>query len=225
MSTDTQSDESKALATLAAADMIAGPDDEERDYEFDKLLTGRPEPVRFEEPGAFVHGTVVDKLVQQKRDFDTGDPKYNDDGSPALEPLVILKTEDGLLTLYLSSWRLAKEVGLAVRAAGQRRMQRGGSLAVRFTGYGEPYKKGAQPPKEYEAAYDPPGVTPGAALSAEVNAAELGPPPVRSFASEVSTECIDGDCKGCDSRRCTHDCHRASKPPAEMTTDDGPPPF
>lgn len=225
--TDTQADESKAVAVLQDKGMVAQehPGSEVRDLDFDRLLTGRPDAARFEEPGQFVLGQVIDKFVQQKKDFDSGDPLWNDDGSPKLEPVVILNTQDGLVTLYMSSWRMAKEVGQAVRSSGNRRMERGGTLMVRFVGFGEAYKKGAQPPKEYEAAYDPPGVTAGGATSWEESAPELGPPP--RYASEVSAECLQGgdNCKLCDSRKCSHECHRASKPPEQLTATDGPPPF
>lgn len=215
-----------AVAVLEDKGLLATeqPGDELRDLEFDRLLTGRPEAVRFEEPGQFVHGTVVEKITQQKKDFDSGEPLWNDDGSPKLEPAVILNTADGLVTLYMSSWRLAKAVGEAIRSApGARRMERGGDLVVRFTGFGEPYKKGAQPPKEYEAAYDPPGGS-GAAVAAEVNAPELGPPQ-RATAREFSAACATGDCRDCDSRKCDHECHRASKPPAQLQDSAEAPPF
>lgn len=207
--------EDKGLATVPRTE-------EERDYEFDKLLTGRPPAVKFEEPGQFVQGTVVEKLVQQRKDFDSGEPMWNDDGSPRLDPLVVLNTpDDGMVTLYMASWRLAKAVGDAVRAAGERRIRRDGTLLVRFTGLGEPYKKGAQPPKEYEAAYDPPGGD--ASTAAALNVPELAP---RSFAGELSAACTRQDHDECDSRKCVCSCHSASKPPEQLTgTDDAPPPF
>lgn len=220
---DIETENAVALLEDKGLAAVERPGDEERDYEFDKLLTGRPEALKFEEPGDFASGTIVDKLTQQRKDFDTGEPMWNDDGSPRLDPLVIIMTADGMRTLYMASWRLAKAVGEAVRASGQRRMERGGYLGIRFTGFGEPYKKGALPPKEYEAAYDPPGMagTFGTGVAAELNAPETGPPPMyRGLAGGISSQCVAGDCKDCDSRKCDHDCHSASKPPAPMATGD-----
>lgn len=102
--------------------------------------------------------------VQQQRDFDTGEPLYWNDGKPRLQAKVVLATDersddidddDGSRALYLKS-NLQRAVAKAIRAAGASRLEVDGWLEVVFTAEGTPPRKGANPPKLFEAVYQPP---------------------------------------------------------------------
>lgn len=122
----------------------------------DSLLMGPPGAVKFAEIGTSVSGKVTQVFAKQSTDFDTREPKFWDDGSPMMEPVVILDTPDGPQTLYVSSAGLRNALKDACREAGVG-LRPGGYLAVKYAADGTPYKKGARPPKIYQAAYDPPG--------------------------------------------------------------------
>jgi hypothetical protein len=151
-----------AMSALADGGMLP---DEDRFAEADMLLMGRPEACKFEEPGDMVSGTIVEILSQQAKKFGTDELLWWDDGRPKMDPVYVLRTHEGLRTLYVGSYRMRNAIRDAVLAAGFERGQSipgvrpGGTLVVRFTGLGEAVK-GAQPPKLYEAAYDPPGRRP-----------------------------------------------------------------
>jgi hypothetical protein len=196
------SEEAQAIDVLKQAGAVA-EDDEQQYYEADRLLMGRPAAVKFTDPGDFVQGTVLEVVQVQARNFDTGDPEFWDDGSPKLQLLYGLGTVDGPVSLYVGSYRMRNAIADACRAAGARGIRRGGVLLVRFTGLGEPHKKGANPPKEYQAAYDPPAV--------DANSPMRAAPAVA--ARHISAACVDGNHAECDSRKCDDDCHRASRPP------------
>lgn len=122
----------------------------------DSLLMGPPAAVKFAEPGTAVSGKITQVFARQATDFETREPKFWDDGNPVMEPVVILDTPDGPQTLYVSSAGLRNAIREACREAGLG-LRPDGYLAVKYTADGTPYKKGARPPKIYQAAYDPPG--------------------------------------------------------------------
>jgi hypothetical protein len=153
-----------AMSALADGGMLPAAD-EDRFAEADMLLMGRPETCKFESPGDMVSGTVTGISSQQAKKFGTGELLWWDDGRPRMDPVYVLRTHEGLRTLYVGSYRMRNAIRDAVLAAGFERGQHvpgvrpGGTLVVRFTGLGEAVK-GAQPPRLYEAAYDPPGRRP-----------------------------------------------------------------
>ena len=127
------------------------------DYdEIDRLLVGPPPAVKFAETGDGVTGSITSVFARQATDFDTKEPRFWDDGNPIMEPVVLLDTDDGPQTLYVGSQGLRNALRDACRAAGMG-LRPDGYLAVRYVSDGEPFRKGANPPKVYEAAYDPPG--------------------------------------------------------------------
>lgn len=141
-------------------------DDQDKDYaQIDMLFMGRPEACKFDNVGDMITGIVVDQFAQQAKDFDSGALKFWDDGRPILDPVVILQTSDGLRTLYVGSYRMRNAIRDAILVAGFDHggsrgvpgLRKGGRLLVRYTGNDQPARKGGQPPKLYDAGYDPPG--------------------------------------------------------------------
>jgi hypothetical protein len=173
------------MSALADGGMLPAQD-EDRFAEADMLLMGRPDAVKFDEPADMVSGTIVEIGSQQAKKFGTDELLWWDDGRPKMDPVYVLRTHEGLRTLYVGSYRMRNAIRDAVLAAGFERNQSipgvrpGGTLVVRFTGLGEAVK-GAQPPKLYEAAYDPPGrrpllPAPDAQPAVEAAGADEGPP-------------------------------------------------
>ncbi|OII61152.1 hypothetical protein BJP40_06395 [Streptomyces sp. CC53] len=130
-------------------------------------------------PPISVTGIVsVDNPVKmQQRDFDTGDLLTWPDGNPKWQWRVDLQTElreapddDGMRSVYLK-FRSKAAVVNAVKAAGVKRMERGGRLTLTYTSndHSQPHRTkpeygcGPQcqqgrgyPAKNYEAKYEPP---------------------------------------------------------------------
>ena len=115
--------------------------------------------------GSVVVGHIYQptELVPQ-RNFDTGEPLLWEDGKPRQQLKVVVMTDqrdpndpddDGLRALYLRG-NSQKAVARAVREAGANDLEVGGRLMVKYIADGIPAKKGAKPPKCYEATYRPP---------------------------------------------------------------------
>lgn len=141
------------------------------------LFGGGGRSAKFENPGDAVKGTVVSTEMAQQTDME-GKPRTWDDGSPRMQLVVTLQTDerapddaddDGIRKLYVKGGtKIAstqKAVADAVRAAGATQLEVGGTLAVEFTGLGQPSKPGYSAPKLYRAAYKPPAP---AAVSADL---------------------------------------------------------
>lgn len=144
------------------------------DYdEIDRLIAGAPPAVKFSEIGTMASGRIDSVFARQATDFDTKEPKFWDDGNPIMEPVIVLETSEGLQTLYVGSAGLRSALREACRAAGMG-LRPDGHLAVKYTGDGEPFRKGANPPKIYQAAYDPPGRKSG--VTGRVQLADTRPP-------------------------------------------------
>ena len=123
--------------------------------EIDALTMGAPPAAQFAEINALVTGKITRVIARQATDFDTNEPKWFEDGRPMMQAVVTLETGDGPVTLYCGSKGLRDAIRSACRDAGVG-LRPGGQLAVKYTGDGAPFKAGANPPKIYEAAYDPP---------------------------------------------------------------------
>lgn len=128
------------------------------------LMGGGAPSASFLEIGTVHKGRITDLDTQQQHDFDTGRPKFWDDGKPAMQIVVTLATDerdpnqpddDGLRRIFIKS-AMTAAVREAVKKAGARGLGIGGVLAVKYTGDGEPKRKGGLPPKQYKATYEPP---------------------------------------------------------------------
>lgn len=129
------------------------------DYdEIDQLVMGAPPAAKFEEIGDTIAGRLTRVYQVQQTDFDTREPLWWEDGQPKMQVVAVLDVPGtGLRSLYIGSKGLREAIRDACREAG-RGLRPDGYVSIRYTGDGEPFKKGARPPKIYQAAYDPPGV-------------------------------------------------------------------
>ncbi|TDE20855.1 hypothetical protein E1295_47015, partial [Nonomuraea mesophila] len=132
--------------------------------------------------GTALTGTVTaTPTVEQQRDLDTGKLKFWDsDGKPMMQLVVTLQTDlrdpemhddSGLRKLYVKGNMLAA-IRTAVRAAGAKGLEPGGTLTVTYVSDGEQKKAGKNPPKIYTAVYVAPAA---AAANAFVQGGQPGP--------------------------------------------------
>jgi hypothetical protein len=121
---------------------------------------------KFEQPGATVKGRIVS--INERQQFKIGgtEPATWEDGNPKMQYVITLATDvrsheieddDGHRRIFAPKPSAILRAILDAREAAGRgvRLEAGGVLAVRFTGLGEPKKKGFSPPKQYKAKYEP----------------------------------------------------------------------
>jgi hypothetical protein len=131
------------------------------------LMGGGAASARFDQPGDTVTGTIADPPeVRQQTDIKTGDPVFWPSGDPKMQLLVTLQTtlkddpdDDGKRRVYVKGKSLTDAVREAVRAAGAKGLEVGGTLTVTYTGDGTASQRGFNPPKLYTAAYKRPDTT------------------------------------------------------------------
>ena len=132
------------------------------------LLGGGTTSAKFENVGDTVSGEILSVETKQQTDLD-GNLKTWDNGDPMWQVVVVLQTDerdpdnaedDGRRAVYLKGSSkyasTAKAVADAVRTAGAKALEVGGTLALAYTGDGEPTKRGFSAPKLYQAAYKAP---------------------------------------------------------------------
>jgi hypothetical protein len=149
----------------------------------DWLMGGGVKSASFPEIGASVTGTICrPPEVQQQRDYESGELKFWDDGSPMQQIQVVLATDqrdpqipedDGLRAVYVKG-TLKNTVRDAIRQSGAPGLEVGGRLTVTYVADGEPRMKGSRklnPPKIYSASYVP---APAAQANAFLNGGEPG---------------------------------------------------
>lgn len=133
------------------------------------LLGGGGQSATFDGVGDSVTGTVESTEVRQQTDFQSGQPKTWDDGSPVMQLVVSLQTtlrddadDDGIRKVYVKgskkpgSQSLHDAVATAVRQAGAKGLEEGGTLTVTYTGDEPPKTRGMSPRKLYSATYEAP---------------------------------------------------------------------
>lgn len=152
----------------------------------DDLMTGGHKAAAFPDQqfGTVVGGPIVEKpRTEQQRDFDSGQPKFYDDGNPMWQIVVAVQTDqtgdddDGIRAFYLKS-QMKKAVQDAVRRAGAGRLDVGGVLQIRYL-RDEPNSRGRGKPKKiYEARYQPPaGQTQSVGAAAPISGLPMNTPP------------------------------------------------
>lgn len=127
-----------------------------------------------QEIGDKIAGTILAINRKSQTDFTTGEPLTWSDGSPRLQTVIELQTDeradeddDGIRTLWLKGGKnfepqtgsgTSGEVALAAAAkeAGVKSIDEGGVLKFAFTGIAKPTTRGYQGAKLYQAHYTPP---------------------------------------------------------------------
>ncbi len=129
----------------------------------DFLMGGGGAPTaKFPTPGTVVSGRITQKpTVEQQRDIKTGDAKFWSDGNPMMQLVVTVQTDlrdpsidedDGRRRLFVKGV-MKNAIADAVRNAGARGLEVGGTLAVTYTHDGIAKERGMSPPKQYTATY------------------------------------------------------------------------
>lgn len=138
---------------------------------FDSAGSGAPLFFNKNSPvGASVTGTVVESAPTQARDYEDSSLKFWDDGSPQMQLVITLQTnerdpwdaeDDGKRRVYVKWWGSEKaNLIAAVQKAGDKFVQNGARLTVTFTGLGEQKDRKLNPPKLYDFQYQaPPSAT------------------------------------------------------------------
>jgi hypothetical protein len=145
----------------------------------DFLFSGGSKAAKFENIGDTVEGKITDVVVSQQTDMETNAPLTWADGSPRKQLVVTLMTDersdgedDGTRRIFAKggSYEAAEGTGTsmkdaiadAVKKAGARSLDTGGTLKVGFTGMGKKTNRGFNAPKLYRATYAPPVASVGA---------------------------------------------------------------
>jgi hypothetical protein len=175
----------------------------------DELMSGGHRSAVFpdQQYGTVVGGRIIEKPVTtQQRDFDSGQPKFYDDGNPMWQVVVAVQAQpatdedDGVRAFYIKS-QMKKAVQDAVRRAGAERLEVGGTLQVRYE-RDEPNSRGRGKDKKiYAARYTPP-------------AGQAAPPTSPAAQASASQGIRDTDVS-----------RMASAPPQQASAFDSEPPF
>jgi hypothetical protein len=127
------------------------------------LMGGGGAPTaKFPQPGVTVGGRITETpKVEQQRDIQSGEAKFWNDGNPMMQLVVTVQTDqrdpsieddDGRRRIFIKG-QMKNAVADAVRQAGAKGLEVGGTLHVRYTHDGEQKNRGFSPPKQYAAKY------------------------------------------------------------------------
>ena len=137
------------------------------------LFGGGGKAAKFESLGDSVEGTITDVKLSQQTDMETQAPLTWSDGSPRMQLVISLQTElsdgendDGIRRLFAkggnyevatgSGKSLKDAIADAVKKAGVKSIDEGGTLKVAYTGEGKRTNRGFSAPKLYKASYKAP---------------------------------------------------------------------
>lgn len=128
----------------------------------------------FETPGDSVTGKITVIEEQQQTDMESGQPAFWENGQPKMMVRIELQTElrnpsdpsdDGKRSVYLkgskkpeSKSSMAAAIEAVKNSTGARTLQIGGTFSLTYSGDGVASRRGYNPPKQYEATYQPPSV-------------------------------------------------------------------
>jgi hypothetical protein len=131
----------------------------------DLLMGGGLAAAKFPTIGTTISGRIVRKPeARQQTDIETGEPLTFANGDPRMQIVVSLATadrdpakadDDGERALYIKG-NMLNAVRDAVRRAGAKGLEVGGTLTVVYTGDGEKKNRAFNAPKLYAAEYVPP---------------------------------------------------------------------
>lgn len=128
-----------------------------------ELLLGGAPAAKFPEIGAVIAGKVLAQRKQQSKDFESGQLKTFEDGSPMMEIVFTLQTDvidpeieedDGTRRLFARG-QMLKAIGAALRKAHWSAPLVGGTLKVKYAKDGDRVGR-KNPPKLYQAIFEPP---------------------------------------------------------------------
>lgn len=139
----------------------------------DFLFGGGGKAAKFDNIGDTVEGQITDASVSQQTDMETQQPLTWADGSPRMQLVITLQTsertddnDDGLRRIFAKGGKyevasgagtsLKDAIADAVRKAGAKSLDEGGTLKVGYTGEGKKTNRGFSAPKLYRATYSPP---------------------------------------------------------------------
>lgn len=136
------------------------------------LFGGSGAAAKFENIGDAVEGEITDAVVTQQTHMETQEPLTWADGSPRMQLVVTLQTDDksadddGLRRIFAKGGKYEVATGTgtsmkdaiadAVKKAGASSLEVGGRLKVGYTGEGKKTNRGFSAPKLYRATYSAP---------------------------------------------------------------------
>jgi hypothetical protein len=128
------------------------------------LMGGGGAPsAKFKTIGDTIAGQVLDYEMRQQSDLETNSLKTWDDGRPMMQLVVTLQTterdasiedDDGKRRIYIKGL-LQQAVRDAIKAAGGKKLEVGGTLTVRYVGDEAPKRRGVNGAKIYQAHWQP----------------------------------------------------------------------
>lgn len=122
---------------------------ERSDYE-------KHEAFSFSEIGATIQGVICEppRIVEV--------PDINNAGQRVEKMVLALETTDGeTFAVWIQEGAMAATISKAVKTAGAKTIDQGGTLAIKHTGNAEPKRKGYKGAFQYAAKYTPPEPTTG----------------------------------------------------------------
>ena len=139
----------------------------------DFLFGGGGKAARFDEIGDKVTGVITDAKTSQQTSMEDNTPLTWPDGSPRMQLVITLQTDeriddndDGQRRLYAKGGRYEVASGTgtsmkdaiadAVKKAGGRSLDEGAHLTVAHTGIGKKTNRGYSAPKLFRAVYEAP---------------------------------------------------------------------
>jgi len=137
------------------------------------LFGGGGKAAKFDNVGDAVEGTVTDVRLSQQTSMEDNTPLTWADGSPRMQLVVSIKTDerngdedDGVRRIFAKggNYEVASGAGKsmkdaiadAVKKAGAKSIDEGGWIKVAFTGEGKKTNRGYATPKLYRASYKAP---------------------------------------------------------------------
>lgn len=121
------------------------------------ILGGGSPILKFETVGTTHKGTVVRAETSQQTDFDSGAPKFWDNGDPMWQIILTLATDqrdpeivndDGERRVFVKG-NMLNGLKAALRSVGAKTIDPGDLIAIQYAGDGEPSKRGLNPPKQF----------------------------------------------------------------------------
>jgi hypothetical protein len=137
------------------------------------LFGGGGKAAKFEQIGDTVEGIITHAEVSQQTSMETNEPLTWTDGSPRMQLVITLQTEqhdddndDGLRRIFAKGGRFEPQEGTgtsmkdavadAVKKAGSKTLDEGGWLKVGHSGIGKKTNRGYSAPKLFRAQYKAP---------------------------------------------------------------------